>query len=66
MLAHCNVTYELVYNNKIAKPKGFNKWMLKIFVKNIVVNEKAYKKNSRTAPEFLVTNEKEFKKKKTD
>ena len=64
MLAHCNVTYELVYDDKIAKPKGFKKWMLKIFVKNIVVSEKAYKKNGRTAPAFLVTNERDFKKEK--
>lgn len=64
MLAHCNVTYELVYNDKIPKPKGFKKWMLKTFVKNIVVSENPYKKNGRTAPEFLVTNEKDFKKEK--
>ena len=64
MLAHCNVTYELVYDNKIPKPKGFKKWMLKAFVKNIVVSEKPYKKNGRTAPEFLVTNEKDFNKEK--
>tara|TARA_R110002049_G_scaffold186578_1_gene354831 strand:+ start:835 stop:1287 length:453 start_codon:yes stop_codon:yes gene_type:complete len=61
MLAHCNVTYELVYDNKHPKPKGFKKWMLKTFVKNIVVNEKPYKKNSRTAPEFLIASEKDFK-----
>lgn len=61
MLAHCNVTYELVYDNKYPKPKGFKKWMLKTFVKNIVVSEKPYKKNSRTAPEFLIVSEKDFK-----
>lgn len=61
MLAHCNVTYELIYENKHPKPKGFKKWMLKTFVKNMVVNEKPYKKNSRTAPVFLITNEKDFK-----
>lgn len=61
MLAHCNVTYELVYDNKVPKPKGFKKWMLKTFIKNIVVSEKPYKKNGRTAPVFLVTNEKDFK-----
>ena len=27
----------------------------------MVVNEKPYKKNSRTAPVFLITNEKDFK-----
>ncbi|MEO8960653.1 MAG: DUF1569 domain-containing protein [Ginsengibacter sp.] len=60
MLAHCNVTYELVYDNKHPKPKGLKKWILKTFVKNIVVNEKPYKKNGRTAPEFLVSSDKNF------
>ena len=64
MLAHCNVTYELIYENKHSKPNSFKKWMLKTFVKNFVVNEKPYKKNGRTAPEFLITNEKDFKKEK--
>lgn len=62
MLAHCNVTYELVYDNKHAKPKGFKKWMLKTFVKNFVVSEKPFKKNGRTAPVFLITNEKDLEK----
>ena len=61
MLAHCNVTYQLVYDNKHAKPKGFRKWLLKTFVKNIVVSEKPYKKNSRTSPAFLITDQKLFK-----
>lgn len=60
MLAHCNVTYEFIYDNIHPKPSGLQKWMLKIFVKNIVVNEKPYKKNSRTAPEFIMVNEKNF------
>jgi len=64
MLAHCNVTYEFEYENKHAKPKGFKKWMLKTFVKNIVVSEKPYKKNGRTAPEFLITSEKDYIKEK--
>ncbi len=36
MLAHCNVAYELVYEPKHPKPKGFKKWLLKKFVKNYV------------------------------
>jgi hypothetical protein len=64
MLAHCNVTFELVYEDKHPKPNGFKKWMLKTFLKNIVVSEKPYKKNGRTAAEFIVTSEKYFKKKK--
>lgn len=60
MLAHCNVTYELVYDNKHPKPNAFKKFMLKLFVKNIVVSEKPYKKNGRTAPEFLIKDSKNF------
>ncbi len=64
MLAHCNVSYELVYNTDVPKPTGFKKFLLKLFVKNIVVNDKPYKKNSRTAPAFLITEEKNFEEEK--
>jgi hypothetical protein len=60
MLAHCNVTYEMVYDNKHPKPNAFVKFMLKTFVKKIVVNTTPYKKNSRTAPQFLITSNKQF------
>lgn len=65
MLAHCNVAYEMIYENKHKKPNGFTKFMLKAFVKKYVVNEVAYKPNGRTAPEFLITTEKEFDVEKT-
>lgn len=60
MLAHCNVTYELVFENKHPKPGYFKRWMLKTFVKNTVVSEIPYKKNLRTAPEFLITSDKDY------
>ncbi len=60
MLAHCNVTYEMVYEDKHPKPNAFTRLMLKLFVKNAVVNEKPYPKSSRTAPQFLITDEREF------
>ncbi len=60
MLAHCNVTYELVYDNKHRKPGAFKKFLLKLFVKALVTNEKPYKKGSPTAPEFLVKDDKDF------
>lgn len=60
MLAHCNVTYEMVYTDIHKKPGVFQKFLLKMFVKNPVVNEKPYPKNSRTAPQFIVSDEKEF------
>lgn len=61
MFAHCCVTYEYIYDEgKYPKPKGIKKLFLKLFVKNMVVGEKPYPKNSRTAPDFLVTEQKVF------
>jgi hypothetical protein len=65
MLAHCSVTYEMAYENKHPKPKGFMKFILKNFVKGLVVGEKPYKRNLRTAPAFLMTTEKDFEAEKT-
>lgn len=64
MLAHLNVAYEMAYENKHPKPNFFVKFMLKMFVKGPVVNEKPYPKNGRTAPAFIMTGEKEFEKEK--
>ncbi|MBI0398392.1 DUF1569 domain-containing protein [Cyclobacterium marinum] len=62
MLAHCNVTYEMVYTDKHPKPNFLMKFILKLFVKNIVVGEKPYKRNSQTAPAFLITDTRDFEK----
>ncbi len=69
MIAHCNVSYELVYTDKHPKPGGFQKLMMKLFAKSVVVGPKPYKKNGRTAPMFLIADEREFeieKKRLTD
>ncbi len=60
MLAHCNVTYEMVYENIHPKPNAFLKFILKMLVKSKVVNETPYPQNGRTAPQFLIKNEKNF------
>lgn len=65
MLAHCCVAYEMVYTDKHPKPNAFVKFMLKAFVKKAVVSEKPYAKNGRTAPQFLITDERDFNKEKT-
>lgn len=65
MLAHCNVTYEMVYDDIHPKPGAFKRFLLKSFVKNLVVNETPYKHNSPTAPQFLVKGDKDFEKEKT-
>ena len=65
MLAHCNVTYELVYDNIHKKPNGFLKFILKLMVKSTVVNDKPYTRNGRTAPAFKIAGEKDFEAEKT-
>ena len=60
MLAHCNVTYEMIYDNKHAKPNAFVKFMLKLFVKGKVVGESTYEQNGRTAPQFIIADERQF------
>lgn len=61
MLAHCNVTYEFVYEpEKHKKPGAIAKFILKTFVKKKVTGENTYPKNSPTAPQFLIKNERDF------
>lgn len=60
MLAHCNVAYQMAFEDIHPKPNGFKKWMLKNFIKPIVLNNKPYKRYSRTAPQFLITDAKNF------
>lgn len=60
MLAHCNVTYEMVYEDVHSKPNAILKFILKLFVKNSVVNEVPYKHNSSTAPQFIIKETKDF------
>lgn len=45
MLAHCNVMYEMVYDDIHPKPNSFLRFILKSFIKNKVVNENPYLKN---------------------
>lgn len=64
MMAHCHVTFEMVFpeRSEIAfkKATGVKGWLLRKFVKPMVVGEKPYKKNLMTAPEFKVVGRREF------
>jgi hypothetical protein len=60
MLAHCNVTYELAYENIHPKPNFFMKFILKSFIKSKVTNEVPYKHDSPTAPVFIIKSDKDF------
>ncbi len=60
MLAHCNVAYEMVYTDKHKKPNAFVKTILKLLVKNKVVSDKPFSKNGQTAPQFIISDAKNF------
>ncbi len=60
MLAHCNVVYEMTYDNIHSKPNPILKFILKTIVKNKVVSETQYQKNAKTAPQFVIKDSKNF------
>ncbi|MBK9510036.1 MAG: DUF1569 domain-containing protein [Cytophagaceae bacterium] len=61
MLAHCCVTYEMLFEpERFPKPNFLMGLMLKFLVKPTVTGSVPYKKNSRTAPAFLITEDKDF------
>jgi Protein of unknown function (DUF1569) len=64
MLAHCCKPYETVFDPAYAKahpkPNAFVRFLLRTFLKQIVVGEKPYRRNSRTAPEFIVADSRDI------
>lgn len=64
MLAHCSVTYEMIYDDTHPKAGFFKTLIMKLFVKNIVVGPKPYKKNSPTAPAFVIKDARNFQEEK--
>lgn len=61
MLAHCNVIFE--YGFEPEKHKRPNRLMRKIMtslVKNTVVNDQPFPKNSKTAPNMIIGDERDF------
>lgn len=65
MLAHCNVAYEMVYEDKHPKPNFLMKFIMKSFVKKIVTSETPYKRNSKTAPAFIIKDPRDFEREKS-
>lgn len=60
MLAHLNVSYDVAQGKLNVKMNPIMGFILKTFIKKSVVGEKPYPKNSRTAPYFLISDEKVF------
>jgi len=69
MLAHCNITYEMTYEDIHPKPNFLIGFILKTLIKKVVTNEVPYKHNSSTASQFIIKETKNFeveKKRLTD
>ena len=64
MLAHLNVSYDLAFEKINPKVSLFTKLIMKLFVKKLIVSEKKYPQNSRTAPIFIIANDRDFEKEK--
>lgn len=64
MLAHCNVTYEMTFENIHPKPNAFLKFIFKMIVKKKVVTELPYQQNGKTALAFIIKEEKDFENEK--
>jgi len=54
----------MTYTDKHPKPGAFTRFILKTFVKKAVVGPKPYAKNTRTAPQFIITDQRDFVKEK--
>ncbi len=67
MLAHLNVAYGIDNGSiPVEKPNFLMKLMLKHVIKKVVTGDKPYTKNSRTAPVFLVSDERIFENEKNN
>ena len=64
MLAHSSRPFETVYDpayaQKYPRPNAVARFFIRLLVKNTVVGPKPYKKNLRTAPEFLIKDDRDF------
>ncbi|MCC6727223.1 MAG: DinB family protein [Saprospiraceae bacterium] len=60
MLGHCAVAYKSATGELVLKPMPFIFRLLGRMIKKSVLSEKPYKKNSPTAPEFLIPSDVDF------
>ena len=61
MLAHCSVTYEMVYEpEKHSKPNPGKRLLLRLFAKRVCVSEKPYRKNLPTESTFIIKSDKDL------
>jgi hypothetical protein len=66
VLAHLNVTYEMIFEpEKHPAPGGLRKLLLKWIAKPMVTSPKPYKQSMPTAPAFIIADTRNFEREKT-
>jgi hypothetical protein len=60
MLAHCCVSYEQALGERTDAPPLLMRWLLRPLLRRVLVGPKPYRRNSPTAPAFVITDERDF------
>jgi hypothetical protein len=60
MLAHLNVAYEMLYEDKHPRPNALMRQLLRLFLKSKVVGPAPYPRSAPTAPQFKIADERDF------
>ena len=64
MMAHCNVSYDMAFNENYKKSNPILRFILKNLAKKGLVNENPLTKNSSTATEMVIKTPKDFSEEK--
>ena len=63
MLAHCSVPFEQVYDptytDRHPRPNALARMLIRLVAKQTVVGPRPYRRNMRTAPQFIITGERD-------
>jgi hypothetical protein len=65
MMAHCNVSYDMAFDENYKKSSPFLRFILKNLAKKGLVNDSPLKKNSSTATEMIVKGPRNFEDEKS-
>lgn len=64
MLAHCSIPYAQALGENTQAPPLIMKIIMRLFMRGLLTNEVPYKKNSPTAPAFIIVDQRDFEKEK--
>ncbi len=60
MFAHVNIAYDMTFTDQYPRPNPIKRFFIKQFAKELVVGSKPYKKNSKTASQFIIEGRRSF------